>query len=157
MKNRAVAEYFVQFANKCGDSITHLKLQKLVYYAQAWHIALNDHQPLFEENRAFQAWQHGPVNYDLYTVYADYKWTPINREPNTKLINEHLSENDKEFLNDVADVYFQFEAYKLEVMTHQEDPWIEARDGLPEDAPSQAIINEDTMYSFYKKLSESDE
>jgi len=155
MKNKAVAEYFIKLANYHGESITHLKLQKLVYYAQAWHIALNDRIPLFEDNREFQAWQHGPVNYDLYQDYKKYEWKQINHEPNDTLINEYLSPREKEFIEEVASVYMQHGAYKLELMTHQEEPWINARGGLPNDASSSEVINEDIMYSFYNKLSES--
>jgi len=156
MKNKAVAEYFIKLANYHGESITHLKLQKLIYYAQAWHIALNDKTPLFEENREFQAWQHGPVNYDLYKEYKKYLYNQINHEPDEELINEYLSEDDKEFIEEVASVYLQYGAYKLELMTHQEEPWIKARGGLPNDASSNAVIDESIMYDFYKKLSESE-
>jgi uncharacterized phage-associated protein len=156
MKNKAVAEYFIKLANYHGESITHLKLQKLVYYAQVWHIALNDRTPLFEENREFQAWQHGPVNYDLYKDYKKYLYNQINHEPNEELINKYLSEDDKEFIEEVSSVYLQYGAYKLELMTHQEEPWIKARGGLPNDAPSKTVIDESVMYDFYKKLSESE-
>lgn len=155
MKNKAVAEYFIKLANYHGESITHLKLQKLVYYAQVWHIALNDKTPLFEENREFQAWQHGPVNYDLYQEYKKYSWNQINHEPNEELINQNISKDEKEFIEEVASVYLQHGAYKLELMTHQEEPWIRARGGLPNDAPSSTVIDELVMYDFYKKLSES--
>ena len=155
MKNRAVAEYFIKLANYHGESITHLKLQKLVYYAQAWHIALNDRTPLFEENREFQAWQHGPVNYDLYQDYKKYSWNQINHEPNDTLIDKNLSQTEKEFIEEVSSVYMQHGAYKLELMTHQEEPWISARGGLANDANSSNALDEEIMYDFYRRLSES--
>ncbi|MBW4622042.1 MAG: DUF4065 domain-containing protein [Cyanosarcina radialis HA8281-LM2] len=53
-----VASYFIDLANKTGNTVNNLKLQKLVYYSQAWHLAIHG-TPLFEED--FQAWIHGPV------------------------------------------------------------------------------------------------
>lgn len=43
-----VAEYFIHCSNKAGIPITNKKLQKLVYYAQAWSLVLNDTK-LFSE------------------------------------------------------------------------------------------------------------
>lgn len=53
-----VAKFFIHLANETGSYISNLKLQKLVYYAQAWHLALHD-TPLFEDD--FEAWVHGSV------------------------------------------------------------------------------------------------
>ena len=57
-----------------GLTSCNLKLQKLVYYAQAWHLALRD-VPLFEED--FEAWVHGPVIPALYQEYKKFGWRPI--------------------------------------------------------------------------------
>ena len=59
-----VVDYFLGFANETGEWITNLKLQKLVYYAQAWHLAIYS-KPLF--NTDFEAWVHGNVIHDLYS------------------------------------------------------------------------------------------
>ena len=61
------AKYFLaQVSEDAGDLISNLKLQKLLYYAQGFHLALYD-QPLFPE--AIEAWTHGPVVPDLYRHY----------------------------------------------------------------------------------------
>ena len=60
------AEWFLH-----KKSFTHKQLQKLCYYAQAWHLALLN-RPLFDEE--FQAWIHGPVCPTLYAHYVDYRW-----------------------------------------------------------------------------------
>ena len=64
-----VAKWFLH-----RKSFTHKQLQKLCYYAQAWHLALLD-RPLFEEE--IQAWVHDPVIPALYPIYADYGWNKI--------------------------------------------------------------------------------
>lgn len=61
-----IAKHFIRFANEEGSFISNLKLQKLVYYAQAWHLAIHG-TPLFEED--FEAWVHGPVIPSLYQKY----------------------------------------------------------------------------------------
>jgi uncharacterized phage-associated protein len=69
-----VANYFIWLANETGSFLSNLKLQKLVYYAQAWHLALEE-SPLFEED--FEAWIHGPVLPTLYQKYESFSWKPI--------------------------------------------------------------------------------
>lgn len=72
-----IADYFIAVSNSTHDLITNLRLQKLVYYAQAWHLAIYQ-EPLFSED--FQAWVHGPVIPQLYTQYKEYKWNPITKD-----------------------------------------------------------------------------
>lgn len=136
-----IAKYFIWLANESGSFVSNLKLQKLVYYAQAWHLALHG-EPLFSED--FQAWVHGPVVPDLYHNYKQFGWRPINEDAEPS-----LPKNVWDFLGDVADEYFACDAYELEQMTHLEDPWLWAREDLPMDAPSTEIIRKDWMKEFY--------
>ena len=57
--------------------MSHKKLQKLCYYAVAWHYALYDSQLV--ENDEFEAWIHGPVSPSLWHEYKDYVWKPLPR------------------------------------------------------------------------------
>lgn len=144
-----VAKFFIHLANGTGSYISNLKLQKLVYYAQAWHLALHD-APLFEDE--FEAWVHGPVVPVLYQEYKQFKWKPIIEEAT----EPEFTEDVKAFLDEVAEVYFACDAYELEQMTHQEDPWLIARGGLPQDAPCNAIISKELMQEYYKARGEED-
>ncbi|OOF53559.1 Panacea domain-containing protein [Rodentibacter trehalosifermentans] len=115
-----VAKYFLSLCNEdSGDLISNLKLQKLVYYAQGFSLAINS-RPLFNEK--IQAWPHGPVVPDLYEEYKRYGSGAL---PTVNLdINfDDFSEEDKELLDDVYEVYGQFSAWKLRNMTHDEYPW----------------------------------
>lgn len=69
-----IASYFIERANQTKSTINNLKLQKLVYYSQAWHLAIHG-IPLFKED--FQAWVHGPVVPELYQKYKGFGWQPI--------------------------------------------------------------------------------
>ncbi|ELR96863.1 Panacea domain-containing protein [Gloeocapsa sp. PCC 73106] len=139
-----VANYFINVANETGSYVSNLKLQKLVYYAQAWYLALYG-EPLFEED--FQAWVHGPVIPELYNEYKSFRWKPIDKEVNGDDLN--IPDYVLSYLEEVTNEYFSYDAYDLEKMTHIEDPWKKARGNLPIDEPSQAIIEKDWMKEFY--------
>ena len=72
-----IACYFIYLANQTGSFINNSRLQKLVYYAQAWHLALYD-TPLFEED--FEAWIHGLVIAGLFEEYKKFGWKPILKD-----------------------------------------------------------------------------
>lgn len=140
-----IADYFIWLCQQTGDLMTNLRLQKLVYYAQAWHLALKN-DPLFEED--FQAWIHGPVEPTLYARFAENKWKPIVDE----IKKPELSKGVETHLNEIMDAFGKYTAYDLERMTHNEDPWILARKGLAPDEPSTEIIPKDIMKDYYKSL-----
>ena len=92
-----VANFFINLANETGSYISNLKLQKLVYYAQAWYLALyND--SLFPED--FQAWIHGPVIPVLYAKYKVFQWQPIILEEVEK---PNFPQNIADFLAEIID------------------------------------------------------
>lgn len=138
----AVADYFIRFSHEVGDPITNLKLQKLVYYAQAWYLALHGERLIPD---AFQAWVHGPVCYPLYQRFRGYGWNPISEG----VAAPRLPDGVEEHLREVMEAYGGFSAWDLERLTHAEEPWIRARAGLPLDQPSNNVISEDDMRTFY--------
>lgn len=147
-----VADYFVSKVDvDAGEVITHLKLQKLCYYAQAWHLAIHDRR-LF--NGHFEAWAHGPVNPGLFQVYRRYGFNPIPF-PESFDINKY-SEEKKQFLDDIWKVYGIYDAKYLEMLTHQEKPWKEARGDLPPGAYCDRPISEKTMAEFYRSYLEDE-
>ena len=129
-----------------GDSITHLKLQKLLYYVQAWSLALRN-KPLFDED--MQAWAHGPVAESVFLEYRNYGFDAIPA-PAPDTVPE-IADEDAEHIAEVVDVYSEHSAKVLERMTHNEEPWIEARKGLPPEARSKELISKKTMANFYRK------
>lgn len=139
-----IADYFILRARETGEPITHLKLQKLVYYAQAWYLALNGKR-LF--NGDFQAWVHGPVSRDLYNRFRGFAWKPIDDE----ISEPSLPDDIREHLEEVWEVYGGFTAFDLERITHEEDPWLRARAGLPPDANCENVISDEDMKSYYRR------
>jgi len=127
-----------------GEQLTNLKLQKLLYYAQAWNLVFTD-QRLFHED--IEAWVHGPVVPAVFREFKCYQWNPID-ERGVKPTDEHTAS----LLSEVIRVYGKFTATQLERLTHQEPPWVEARGGLPPDAPSKNMICTARMKSYYSSL-----
>jgi uncharacterized phage-associated protein len=143
-----VADYFITKVDlEAGDDITHLKLQKLVYYAQAWYLAMHDR--LLFQNR-IEAWAHGPVCREIYDRFRHFSWNPIPPKAALSAPSE-IDDDIKDFLDEVWEVYGQYSAAKLEQMTHEEPPWIEARKGIMQGTPSQAPISENVMREYYSQ------
>ncbi len=128
------------------DSMTHKKLQKLCYYAQAWYCALYDGTPLFQDE--IQAWVHGPVVVSLYPVYADYKWNSI---PQLEFDDSGLTEDCIGVLEAVYNTYGALTGDQLESLTHSEEPWNAARGGLEPWETSANPISCDIMRGYYRK------
>lgn len=141
-----VADFLLCESRERGDNLTNLKLQKLLYYAQAWHLALRN-QPLFSED--FQAWIHGPVLPSQYQRFKKFEWRPILEE---KITIPQLSNELNRHLKEVVEVFGSETATALELMTHNEFPWKEARQGIAPDQQSTAIISKESMKKFYKSL-----
>ena len=133
-----VARYFLS-----KESMSHKKLQKLCYFAQAWYLA-NYGEPLVP-NR-FEAWIHGPVSPDLYNYYRGWGWEAIpqyNREI------EFKEEGTDKYLDKVYDTYGDYSADELEGITHTEEPWKNARKGCDAAAYSRNPIALRDMRDYY--------
>lgn len=143
----SVAEYFIGKANKDRKPITNKKLQKLVYYAQAWSLVFND-KKLFNEK--IEAWVHGPAIKSLYIKYKGFGFSPIQKEADTSLIKV-ISPEDKKILDEVWSVYGGLDPDYLEMLTHDEAPWKNAREGLESTENSENEISTGAMKSFYSQ------
>ncbi len=145
--SKQIADYIVAFFHEHGDPVSNLKLQKLLYYAQAWSLALYD-TPLFEER--IEAWVHGPVVPVAYGLYKGWAWQPICE--NIDLLSLETPDKVVSHLNEIIDNYGGMSAYELEKLTHSEMPWQNARKGIPLDQPSNEVILHDDMRSFYRQV-----
>lgn len=136
-----VAKYFLaQCEIEAGDTISNLKLQKLCYYAQGFHLAFYD-KPLFKE--PIEAWPHGPVIRSLYTKYKTHGSGAIPLP--TGVDFSIFDRKTRQLLDEVYKVYGQFSAWKLRNMTHEEPPWANA-------IKSNNAISRDDMKIYFKTL-----
>lgn len=157
-KLAAVIKYIIDV--KHVNDVTPKKLQKMLYYSQAWHLALTAENNEDEEignsllfNENFAAWVHGPVIPEVYNKYKNNKSQPITESGFYDLeYTDVLNADEIDNLNDVIDRYGELSGNQLEALSHAELPWLEARNGiLPLDS-SNVIINNKTMYDYYSKL-----
>ena len=101
-----------------GDTISNLKLQKLLYYMQGFHLALFD-SPFF--NEPIEAWTYGPVVPVVFQEFKRYKQRAINpANYNDELV---LTEDEQQMFDMVYGEYSRFSAVALMNMTHTEGPW----------------------------------
>jgi uncharacterized phage-associated protein len=150
-----VCDYIILMCCEAGEKLNLLKLQKLLYYVQAWGLAF-DGEPFFDGK--FQAWVHGPVNRQIFDRFKDSK-TLYSRvgiedilpdfDPDTKFTAEH-----RHHIQSVLEVYASLGDSDLEAQTHSEDPWIQARGDCRPTQRCEAEISEETMGAFYKKRME---
>ena len=140
-----IADWFLFHVDRCsGSSMTHLKLQKLVYYAQAWSLA-NFNRTLFDED--VQAWTHGPVSPSVWQQHRESGWSelpppeaaPALQRPQDAILPMVLAE------------YGKYDAKFLEDMTHMEAPWKRTRGDLPLEARCTKPIPKILMRDFYAK------
>ncbi len=145
-----IADFFLINLNKVkGDTISPLKLQKLVYYAQAWHLSIFD-TPLFEES--IEAWVHGPV---IPSVYERFKDTTMYSSINVDAIEFEQTDffdGTRDLLFEVNAIYGEHTASYLEELTHSETPWKEARKGVALYQKSNNLISPKSMVDYYSQF-----
>ena len=142
-----VAKYLLQLAAQEPEAelVTHLRLQKLLYYVQGWSLAIRKN-PMF--NGIIQAWKHGPVVCDVYQDFAKYEKNPIPPQDIGSTID--ISDEDKAFIESIWASYKRFSAIELRRMTHLESPWKTARGELPPEARSKQEISQASMIHFFR-------
>ena len=142
-----VAKWFLS-----KEPMANKKLQKLCYYAYSWYLALNyDPEeekilPLLTEEKA-EAWVHGPVFRKLYTDVMHSGGDAISSS------NDIIDSEIIGLLNNVYSVYGGYTGYELENMSHQELPWIRAREGYGELTLSQKLLSDsDIIEEFLPRI-----
>lgn len=138
-----VAEYIL---GKRGRMST-IKLQKLVYYCQAWSLVW-DEKPLFCED--VEAWTNGPVVRDLFNYHRGMFDIERVYTGNPDLITKE----QKDTIDAVLDFYGDKSAQWLVDLSHDEEPWRQARRGLPELARGWRVISPESMAIYYSSLLE---
>lgn len=126
-------------------TIDTFKLQKLVYYSQAWHLVWED-KPLFPD--PIEAWAAGPVVRTLYNhhrgLYSVSEWEWGN--------SSALKKRERRSVKSVVDSYGRLSGRQLSHLTHQERPWRTARGDLGPTDRGAAEITLADMYSYYSAL-----
>lgn len=120
-----------------GETISNLKLQKLLYYLQGFFIAVYDRK-LFDE--PIEAWQYGPVVRDAYIHFKNFGSASISLNDEVVVID--LPTNESELFDEVLNEYGQFSAIKLMNMTHEELPWKKTFNENPQGEITYGLLKE---------------
>lgn len=148
-----IVDYVILRAYQEDDNslLINLKLQKVMYYIQAWSLGIR--KCVFFDGK-FQAWIHGPVSISIYERFKDTKtlYSIINTtDVYNKSVFDSIKKEDSDFIDFILENYMCFSGVELENMTHSELPWQEARIGFKPTERCAKEISEETMKSFYGK------
>lgn len=126
---------------RTSGPMSAMKLQKLVYYSQAWSLAIRGKRLFVEQ---VQAWAHGPVVYELFEMHRGQY--AVSRLPAD---SQELVAEDRRHVDRVLGHYARMTADALSKLTHAEGPWLTARAGVPEGERASAVITAEAMGKFY--------
>lgn len=136
------------------QEVTPLALQKILYYIQAVYMVFFD-RPLFEENCA--AWQHGPVYENIYFLFRDFKYNPIDDNRFVLFTGKakKLSVDEKKVMDLIIASFGKYSGKVLEKITHSEEPWLNAREGYGIHEPSNIMMEKDDIKEYFKTVSQN--
>lgn len=141
-----VHDVAVYILEKIGKT-SAMKLQKLVYYSQAWHLVWEE-QALFPEK--IEAWANGPVVRELYRDHR--RRFEVTARTFSDGDSRRLTQPERETVDAVVDSYGKLKAFELSEMTHREAPWRDARRGVPPGAACSNVITKHAMAEYYESL-----
>lgn len=130
-----------------NGSMSAMKLQKLVFYSQAWSLVWDD-APIFDN--VIEAWANGPVVRDLYEVHRG-KFR-VDTTTFAEFAKESLTDNQKETIDIVLSSYGDKSPQWLSDQTHAEAPWKIARAGQPEGYRGDSQITLESMAEYYSSI-----
>lgn len=166
---QAIANYFIELSVSKGVALSSMKIQKLVYFAHGWHLAIKNGEPLIDEQ--VEAWAFGPV---IPSLYASLKYygnlavtTPIvdrtRFEPTNGDFKFHVPtifekpgevEFTRTLLNRIWEIYSPYTAIQLSNLTHEPDtPWSQVFNEYTRDGgtiPKGTDIPRDAIRAYFK-------
>lgn len=136
------------------QEITPLALQKMLYFIQGIYMVMFG-EPLYEED--CMAWVHGPVYEEVYELFKDFKYNPIedNRFAIFKERFEELSDQEKKVIDLVINSFGKYSGKVLETITHNENPWKDARSDYEPLQPSREIIDKKEIMKYFGWVAEN--
>lgn len=134
-----IAKLLLSWADYDNEPMSNMKLQKMLYYQQGFHLAYFG-TPLFEDE--VEAWMYGPVVPKIYYKYESFGKSPIPGEADFDIDMD--DETEYKLFWEVYSVYSQFTATGLMQKTHGEMPWSTTEVGKGN------VISKEKMRTFFK-------
>lgn len=158
MKAIEFSKYIIAKHDNVGDLLTNKKLQKLLYYIEAWSLVHLD--SIIDDE--FEAWVHGPVIPSVYKEYKNFSYSPIiieysENSDSSKFIKTFEDENKRyeshfPLIDAVLNKYGRLSSRDLELLSHSETPWLRARKNLSPIDNCSEIIDKKIIKEFYSSL-----
>lgn len=138
----------IAYVFKKLEEVTPLMLQKLLYFIQGVYSVLYG-KPIYAED--CRAWIHGPVYPEVYDLFRDFKYNPIDdaRFALLERNEDALTDDERKAVDLVINTFGMYGGKVLEKITHNEDPWIEARKGYGDSIPSSELLPKDRIKKYY--------
>lgn len=136
----ALAKYILEQTGK----ISTWALEKLAYYCKVWSLCWYG-QAITDD--AIGAWPNGPVYPRLFAAHRGRRLVAaadIQAEGK-------LSMDDRRLVDMVLSVYGDFDGDALKDMTHREDPWLQARQGLLPSQKTEELITDAMIRAYYQR------
>ncbi|MBF0356269.1 MAG: DUF4065 domain-containing protein [Alphaproteobacteria bacterium] len=144
-----VADYIlIRLGKEGGVPVTDLKLQKLLYYCQGWHLAAFG-RPLFRDT--INAWKHGTAVRSVWDRFKCLGKAPIPPDLADATVIDHIPLASRRVIDDTLEELGQVSAWVLADMTHLEPAWLEARCGHPSRTPNAPLNTNTILDSFAEK------
>lgn len=153
-----VARYIIRYSNEQNYSTSNLRLQKLLYFVQAYYLAFTpSHEPCFREE--IEAWDFGPVVPSVYCKFRSFGGSNIPPDTNCYSLNDKdnfwsvrevpydsdcISKRDKKLINDIVDKFRAYSTSELVKLTHNQAPW--RKSYIP---GHHAIITKETIRDYF--------
>ena len=133
------------------EEVSPLVLQKLLYFIQGVYSALYG-KALFQEE--CRAWVHSPVYPEVYELFSDFKYNPIDDARFVMLDGaaDALTKEEKDVVDLVVNTFGMYGGKMLEKITHNEDPWKEARKGYGDNVPSSELLSKERIMKYYVEI-----
>ena len=133
------------------EEVSPLVLQKLLYFIQGVYSALYG-KALFQEE--CRAWIHSPVYPEVYELFSDFKYNPIDDARFAMLDGaaNALTKEEKDVVDLVVNTFGMYGGKMLEKITHNEDPWKEARKGYGDNVPSSELLSKERIMKYYVEI-----
>jgi uncharacterized phage-associated protein len=157
---RAIANFFLDRAERQGMKLTTMTLLKVLFFAHAWHLA-KEGKPLIAQ--PFEASEYGPVSRIVYDQFKNNSKEPISKRAVSFDVSRscfcktpyHLHEETEVFLNNIFDYYSQFDAFKLSDLTHEKgSPWDVVWSAAATRAVPGMYIPNDLIASWFREQRE---
>ncbi len=140
-----IAKKFLELAENEKESLSPMKILKLTYIAQGYHLGFFGTSLFGNE---IQAWKFGPVIPDLYHVIKRFGQRPVDKETVSLYSNNRLDTETSKFITVIWNYYKKFTGSELSSKTHLPDtPWDKVYSGHLFKVIENTIIKE-----YYEKL-----